>query len=104
MTKYKPEILETYATRLYRRASLSIVIYALAGIAIGALIGAGLATFSERGSLESTMLICAFFGFAIGFLVGDSRAFMLKLEAQKTLCQLETEKNTRRYSQATAAR
>jgi hypothetical protein len=48
---------------------------------------------------QPTLMILTIFlfavGVAIGVFVGIERAFWLKLEAQKVLCQLQTEINTR---------
>ncbi|SRR5579884_180488 len=99
MPTYDPNILQTYADRLYRRAHALAAIYAAATGFIGFI--ATLFYMASRlgpqrineGMITATIVgvICAI----PGAIYGEARSFHLKLEAQKTLCQLQIEQNTR---------
>ncbi|MCU0623023.1 MAG: hypothetical protein MUF53_04060 [Gemmatimonadaceae bacterium] len=88
MVRYDPQVIQTFADALYRRAAF--ITYLFAGI--GAVIG--LAAGSMKGGFM-TFLAAAILGIA-GYVIGLSRSLSLKLLAQTALCQVEIEKNTRR--------
>ncbi len=88
------------ALRLSPLPSLVLVFAALVGAAAG--IGfqlASSATTSARADMELNFgpifFVLIGIGAVVGFLVGLEKAFWLKLEAQKVLCALQTEINTR---------
>jgi len=105
MAKYDPTIIEKMATRLYRRANTTIFVWIIAGAIGGAIVGyAGWPALAWRldvdaataqDSLKLVAICMAVACGLIGFLIGTERAFMIKLDAQKLLCMLQTEINTR---------
>jgi hypothetical protein len=105
---YEPRIIEEAARRLYDKASAvlvgSVVIGGVLGAAIGAVpltsLGAAWPIPSSFGF--GTLLLGAICGCAMGYVVGDTRAFGIKLQAQSTLYQLQLERNTAQTAQALA--
>jgi len=96
MITYDPSVMENLASSLYKRAA-SIE---RTGAILGGLVGlAGTwATVTSMG-VGDNLLVMAFgtlLGGAIGYNSARSRAFMLRAEAQKLLCQVQIEANTRR--------
>ena len=97
MALYESTVIHTFADRLYQQASRIVAQYVVMGLLIGG--GIGLA-FGLAARLNSTaMLVVAGVGAviasAIGYSIGDQKAFALKLMAQQALCQLQIEYNTR---------
>ena len=96
---FDPGIIERYADHLYRRAA-SIVMGATAGGAVfGAFVGAMPLTSYVHWPIPhflgyATVLMCAVVGGFIGHVVGESRAFGLRIQAQMALHQLRVEQNT----------
>lgn len=86
---YDAAVIQEFASRLYRRASSIIATFTVIGLIIGGVAGA--AAFQSNGI---AILIAAAIGAALGFSIGQERAFKLKLEAQVALCQVQIEKNT----------
>lgn len=93
MVQYNPEIIEEYAAQLYRRAQGMVVgltvVFAFGGVFLGWIL--------ERignGNVVFTAILAAFLG-SIGWQTGVRHAFVLKLQAQQALCQLQIERNTR---------
>lgn len=106
MTLYDQSVITLYADRLYTKATWIVVGYTLIGFALGVPLGivAG-ATASSTFQLGEAPLLAVFgalaFGAlvtAIGNIVGETRAFSLKLQAQTALCQVRIELNTRYYA------
>jgi glucose-6-phosphate-specific signal transduction histidine kinase len=97
MANYEPAVLERWAEKLYSRARLLALSYGVAGALIGGCIGAAVAfAMKAHGSDQNAFVIgAASLGLAVGIAEGFRKSFMLRLEAQRTLCQLEIEKNTR---------
>jgi hypothetical protein len=96
MTRYDPHVLQRFAERLYARAFWTVVTVTLSGVVTGALTGLGLsAQVPEHGPLVGAS-VGALLGGVLGFLVGNERAFTLRLQAQLALCQMCIELNTRR--------
>lgn len=100
-TEYDPKILQGYAARLYRRAAGHVFVCALLGFLLGfpalAIIYKVLSMTSppvKVGAGVLAFLLLA--GLALGWAYGRGKAFELKLEAQRTLCQVQIEQNTRR--------
>ncbi len=98
--RYDPRILQTYADRLYRQASRITWEYTLLGFPAGFILD--FFAFNLMRFLRTTVLPSAagvltgpFLGAILGYLYGSSRAFQLRLEAQRTLCQMQIESNTR---------
>jgi hypothetical protein len=96
MVNYDPQILQTFAERLYARArSIAFawtLLLAIIGLAGGIVLGAA------TENLVALLIFSIFFsvvGGAAGYLIGSARAFTLKLQAQVALCQVCIEQNTR---------
>ena len=106
MAEYNPDILQKYVDRLYLRATGALIRYVIIFIVLMAMIGAGvgyiLYMIKEKGtwgSLQDYAGIGAFWGgvagLIVGILIGSEKAFRLRLEAQRTLCLMQIEINTR---------
>ena len=107
---YDPKVIEQFAEKLYRKASAFVVGSVVIGAALGAAFGAVPVT-----SLGAAWPIPSHFGFAtlllggllgglIGYVIGDTRSFGYRLQAQSALCQLQSERNTAILGQAVSAR
>lgn len=104
-TKYDEKVLQGYVDSLYAQARWIVFWCALRAVIIGAVGGAvaGIALFfvdrSELpdpvGAIRIATGICAGIGLLVGLSRGFDRAFQLKLEAQRVLCQMQIERNTR---------
>ena len=110
MAEYDSEIIEEYARKLYDRAGWMIVtssfVYAgaaflvvLAWIKLVEYAGAG--RVAQVESPVTWYVLAAAVGALIGALRGNSKSFNRKLEAQRALCLLQIERNTRRKSAET---
>ena len=107
---YDPKVIEQYADKLYRKASSfvagSIVIGASLGAAFGAVpltsLGASWPIPSYLGF--ATLLLGGLVGGLIGYVIGDTRSFGYRLQAQSALCQLQSERNTALVARAVSAR
>lgn len=89
---YDPGIILQFAGELYRQAKGIVALYTLIGIAGGLFLGIPLMAFVGLFGFPAG---AALFGL-MGFAVGRQKSFSLRLEAQRALCQLQTEVNTRR--------
>ncbi|MSU34626.1 MAG: hypothetical protein EXS36_05865 [Pedosphaera sp.] len=89
-------MIQKCATRLYFRATLSGVTSAALGGLIG-LVGAPyiLQALPSSIALKGSDWMCAALLGLIGLGQGLERASQLKLQAQRALCQLQIEHNTR---------
>jgi len=100
MADYDPAILRKFAQKMYSRAKSIIATWTLLGFLVGG--GAGFFLSGSLGGQRSVSLevgpvfwVLLIIGALVGFLIGFEKAFWLKLEAQKVLCALQTEVNTR---------
>jgi hypothetical protein len=97
---YDPRVIEQFAENLYRKASAFVAGSVAIGAALGAAFGAvPLTSLGASWPVPSvfgfaTLLIGGIFGGAIGYVIGDTRSFGYRLQAQSALCQLQTERNT----------
>ena len=96
MAQFQPEIIRAYAHRLYARAALSMVTSTI----LGGLIGLVVAPYLLQSLPVAVSLRCPEWGVVVflaflGGLQGWERAFLLKLQAQTALCQLQIELTTR---------
>jgi hypothetical protein len=105
---YEPRIIEEAARRLYDKASAVLVGSIVVGGSFGAAIGAvPLTSLGEAWPIPSsfglaTLLVGAIAGCAMGYVIGDARAFGIRLQAQSTLYQLQLERNTAQTAKALA--
>ena len=108
---YDPRVIEQFAEKLYRKASAFVAGSVVIGAALGAAFGSvPLTSLGSEWPVPSmfgfvTLLIGGIFGAAIGYVIGDTRSFGYRLQAQSALCQLQLERNTAVLARAlTAAR
>jgi outer membrane biosynthesis protein TonB len=100
LPEYDPRVIEQFAENLYRKASAFVAGSVAIGAALGAAFGAvPLTSLGAAWPVPSvfgfaTLLIGGIFGGAIGYVIGDTRSFGYRLQAQTALCQLQTERNT----------
>jgi hypothetical protein len=95
MADYDPQILQKFADKLYSQAGSEIAAWTILGFLVGVIGGAAVGSALARDYLGACVLGFGLIAALIGLLIGRGRAFHLKLEAQRTLCQLQVEKNTR---------
>lgn len=110
MPSYDPRVIEQFAENLYRKASAFVVGSVVIGAALGAAFGAiPLTSLGDSWPVPSvfgfaTLLIGGIFGAVIGYVIGDTRSFGYRLQAQSALCQLQVERNMAILARAVAAR
>jgi hypothetical protein len=98
--QYDPSVLEEYADRLYNRANRVVVLCAalgfLGGVVAATILAAVVVWRSPRAEPPGGWLLLSLpVGLALGWAYGRDKTFQLRLEAQRTLCQLQIEHNTR---------
>jgi hypothetical protein len=97
---YDPTVIEVAARRLYEKATASLFASIVVGASLGAAFGAvpltplGAAWPIPSTFGPATMLVGALCGAAIGYVIGDNRAFRHRLQAQAMLTDLQRELNT----------
>jgi hypothetical protein len=104
---YDPQVIERFATSLYRKSISS----QRGSVAVGVLLGAcfGGIPLTSLGAAWpiphtfgfATLLAGAIAGGIIGYVIGDARSFGYKLQAQAALCQVEIQRNTQASVHAT---
>lgn len=105
---YNPGIIEEAAQRLYGKATSALVGSVAFGACLGLAFGAvPLTSLGSAWPIPSsfgfaTLLAGGIVGAAIGYVIGDARAFGYKLQAQATLSQLHLERNTAATAEALA--
>jgi hypothetical protein len=96
---YDETVIIEFATRLYRQAASMVAVCALFGAVLGALVAAiGASWYATRSGHPLNLvpvLVVGVVGGALGAVVGNNRAFALRLMAQTALCQMQIERNTR---------
>ena len=90
-TEYNPELIQKLADKLYSQANTTVALATLLGLIVG-----GFGGFSASQEFGVAAIIGLVLGGVIGYLIGQSRAFMLRVQAQVALCQRQIEYNTRR--------
>lgn len=93
-TQYDPSIIQAFADRLYDQARSIVITYGFAGLFFGAIAGAFAGYSIARDAVAIVAGICALLGLLFGVSAGRARAFVLKLQAQQALCQVQIEQNT----------
>lgn len=103
MVEYDPEVLKRHADRLYTQAYLLVVIWALMGFIVGAVIHAILPSVIRSHNDQSDLAVGIWIAASIvGLLIGWARCQDLRIKAQTILCQVEIESNTRAFAQPMA--
>jgi NAD/NADP transhydrogenase beta subunit len=97
MAEYDPKILQQFADQLYSQARSQIAAWTVRSVIVGFIVAVVLVALEPVLRQETVvwMLLGILIGAYIGVVIGRRRAFQLRLEAQRTLCQLQVEKNTR---------
>jgi hypothetical protein len=107
---YDPKVIEQFAEKLYRKASSFVAGSVVIGAALGAAFGAvPLTSLGDAWPIPSylgfaTLLLGSLVGAIIGYVIGDTRSFGYRLQAQSALCQLQSERNTAIVARAVSAR
>ena len=107
---YDPKVIEQFAEKLYRKASSFVAGSVVIGASLGAAFGAvPLTSLGEAWPIPSylgfaTLLLGGLLGALIGYVIGDTRSFGYRLQAQSALCQLQSERNTAIVARAISAR
>ena len=99
MVTFDASVIASFAEALYKQAAAIVIRYTISGIILGAAGG----YFGGGQNNYTAMCILAAIAGAIGWNIGTSRAFILKLQAQIALCQLKIEANTSSCAFALAA-
>lgn len=94
MVQYDPSVIHKFAQRLYDRALLSTIAWAIGGVVIVGIAGKAMSV-SLNVNDGSLTAVSAVVGLVVGLMIGSHRSFMLKLQAQQALCLLQIEMNTR---------
>lgn len=102
-SKYDPDILQEYADRLYKQARHVVAWDTIIGLVVGFFVGfvliqitmARMPPGQSSGNPGAILLIALLIGAGLGYAVGSRRAFSFRLEAQRTLVQVQIEHNTR---------
>lgn len=92
---YDRSVIQEFADKLYARARAIVVVFTLVGFFVGLVAGGALSNSALRVLGPAGVVVVAVVGALIGLVIGQSRAFMLKLQAQTALCQAQIEENTR---------
>ena len=103
---FDPRIIEQFAESAYRRANAIFTGCVAAGVVLGAAFGAtpltplGAAWPIPPAFGFATMLVGAFVGGVVGYVVGDTRSALCRLQGQTALAQVESAKNARAMADA----
>jgi hypothetical protein len=97
---YDEAVIIESARRLYERAASIVVTRAVFGGGCGLLVVLlGGVWYDARSGLAHDLaipsLVVAAIGAVLGYVVGDERAFELRLQAQTALCQVQIERHAR---------
>lgn len=97
LVNYQPKIIQSFAQKLYSKADSIEALYSIAGLLVGLFmfVGASGAGKSEGAVVLVMAISGAILGLYIGKQIGISRAIQYRIEAQKALCFVEIEKNTK---------
>jgi hypothetical protein len=97
--QYDPNVLQKYADQLYSHARWVVVLWALWGFLLGfaasGILAWVLVSRSPGAPPGAWILLLWLVGLALGLAYGRGKAFQFRLEAQRTLCQVQIERNTR---------
>lgn len=97
MARYDSHVIYYFTDELYARADLIIIVYTGIGGLIGAFLGYMVGEIVRGGGLLTVAIGLAVVG-AIGYFIGNGKAFELRVQAQTLLCQVAIEENTRKLS------
>jgi hypothetical protein len=103
---FDPRVLERSAEAAYRRASAIFTGCVAGGVTLGAMFGATpLTPIGAHWPIPqafgfATMLLGALLGGVVGYVVGDTRSALCRLQGQTALAQVESAKHARAMSEA----
>jgi hypothetical protein len=101
LPEFDPGIIERYVENTYRKANAVFLGSVVAGVMIGAAFGATpLTSLGANWPIPrmfgfATMILGAIVGGAIGYLIGDTRSFLARLQGQTALAQIQAAKDAR---------
>jgi len=103
---FDPRVLERSAEAAYRKASAIFTGCVVGGVVLGAMFGATpLTPIGAHWPIPqafgfATMLLGALLGGVVGYVVGDTRSALCRLQGQTALAQLEGAKHARAMADA----
>jgi hypothetical protein len=103
---FDPRVLERSAEAAYRRASAIFTGCVAGGVVLGAMFGATpLTPIGAHWPIPqafgfATMLLGALLGGIVGYVVGDTRSALCRLQGQTALAQVESAKHARAMTDA----
>ncbi len=103
---FDPRVIERFAEGAYRRANAIFTGCVAGGVVLGAIFGATpLTPLGENWPIPqafgfATMLLGALVGGMVGYVVGDTRSALCRLQGQTALAQVESAKNARAMADA----
>jgi len=106
LPNFDPRVIERFAEGAYRKANAIFTGCIAGGVVMGAIFGATpLTPIGEHWPIPqafgfATMLLGAFLGGVIGYVVGDTRAALCRLQGQTALAQVEGAKHARAMAEA----
>ena len=106
LPNFDPRVIERFAEAAYRRANAIFTGCVAGGVVLGAIFGAtpltplGAGWPIPQAFGFATMLAGAFVGGVIGYVVGDTRSALCRLQGQTMLAQLESAKHARAMADA----
>ena len=106
LPNFDPRVIERFAEGAYRKANAIFTGCVAGGVVLGAVFGATpLTPLGASWPIPpafgfATMLLGAFLGGVIGYVVGDTRAALCRLQGQTALAQVEGAKHARAMADA----
>jgi hypothetical protein len=106
LPNFDPRVIERFAEGAYRKANAIFTGCVAGGVVLGAIFGATpLTPLGQSWPIPqafgfATMLLGAFLGGVIGYVVGDTRASLCRLQGQTALAQVESAKYTQAMADA----
>jgi hypothetical protein len=106
LPNFDPRVIERFAEGAYRKANAIFTGCVAGGVVLGAIFGATpLTPVGEHWPIPqafgfATMLLGAVLGGVIGYVVGDTRAALCRLQGQTALAQVESAKHARAMADA----
>jgi hypothetical protein len=103
---FDPRVLERSAEAAYRKANAIFTGCVAGGVVLGAIFGATpLTPIGSHWPIPqafgfATMLLGAFLGGVVGYVVGDTRSTLCRLQGQTALAQVESAKHARAMAEA----
>jgi hypothetical protein len=106
LPNFDPRVIERFAESAYRRANAIFTGCVAGGVVLGAIFGATpLTPLGAHWPIPpafgfATTLLGAIVGGVVGYVVGDTRSALCRLQGQTALAQVESAKNARAMADA----